>query len=885
VTITRTLLTSGGSTVDGYTFQTASIAPAAGKVLIVGIEIDPGGTTGPDGITVTGCGLTWDFIDRSPGGSSTRSAMFFRAASGTAPGSGALTITCPSTVLSNGIMWFVVQYDGVATGNNGADGILQSVIAQKSAQTAPSLTLPNPVTAGNETLAIIGCASGTAITPAAGCTQLDYQSITAPIQGALLEYANPPQQTMGATFAASANAFMIALELQAAPSGPSLRAVYSSGAQSNAIPLNVPGVVIKKDDVVVVVALTSDYLRRINAPPTGLTGAAFVEEGGVYGQVNYANAYSWTAKATQDETVTISAVPSGGNAGADYVVMHVYVCQNAEGAGDTIVGGGWASAKGSATLPSLTQTNVADHSIILFAAVDWNARSATGAAFTNTGGAGTPTTDYAVSTTAAGYYMAEYLDAGSAGVKTVGMTAPASQKWSAISIEVVGKGLGPQVPREQAILHLDAISDLQVAGFGSTTDLLAMSASSAAVFGGAFQFSAVLAPRATPALSIGALRTQPSGLIVAGQGGLSVQNSPTASVLLAALSGLTAAGSESRSAVLSVVGTGSLALSPVRTQVGALSVSGAASLAISGRRTLTQVLAAVAASGLTVSTGATAVLPVAGVAGKLTLAAMQTRFAVVVMSATSGLVDFVVVTEQLHDWHRVVANVLDSGARVAVIKSASLTPNVLLDEKFADLSKWRIPADGAVTVSNGQLVMKVNANWTGGTNSQDPYPLLDGGEIRQKTVYASGGDPGWNGTDVDSWFQLSSSATGNVNDLVMEVTGGRLLTSRDIGGARTQGINIVFDPVAHRWWRFRRVAGVVFWETSPDGKVWTTVDQWAPTFATDALYLTIGTGYDNAGTPVPDYVVSDVAVYGPPIGAKSATAELLSFGAIAVVNP
>jgi hypothetical protein len=358
-------------------------------------------------------------------------------------------------------------------------------------------------------------------------------------------------------------------------------------------------------------------------------------------------------------------------------VMHVYVCSNAEGAGDTILGGGWASAKGSATLPSLTQTNVADHSIVLFAAVDWNARSATGAAFTSTGGAGTPTTDYAVSTTAAGYYMAEYLDAGLAGAKTVGMSAPASQKWSAISIEVVGKGLGPQVPRSLATVSLDAISDFEIDGFGTTSDLLVMSASSAAVFGGAFQFAAVLAPRATPTLTIGPLRTQPSGLIVAGQGGLSIQNSPTASVLLAALSGLTAAGSESRSAVLSVAGTGSLALSPVRTQVGALSVSGAASLAISGRRTLTQVLAAVAASGLTVSTGATAVLPVAGVAGKLTLAAMQTRFAVVIMSATSGLVDFVIVTEQIHTWHRVVANVLDNGGRVAVVQPGQVTAELL----------------------------------------------------------------------------------------------------------------------------------------------------------------------------------------------------------------
>ncbi|MFH9731873.1 hypothetical protein [Streptomyces sp. NPDC017260] len=44
-------------------------------------------------------------------------------------------------------------------------------------------------------------------------------------------------------------------------------------------------------------------------------------------------------------------------------------------------------------------------------------------------------------------------------------------------------------------------------------------------------------------------------------------------------------------------------------------------------------------------------------------------------------------------------------------------------------------------------------------------------------------------------------------------------------------VTLPFDPIAHRWWRFRETGGTFYWETSPDAKTWTarrniTTPQW-----------------------------------------------------------
>ncbi|HEX2203100.1 MAG TPA: hypothetical protein VHG91_07370 [Longimicrobium sp.] len=107
--------------------------------------------------------------------------------------------------------------------------------------------------------------------------------------------------------------------------------------------------------------------------------------------------------------------------------------------------------------------------------------------------------------------------------------------------------------------------------------------------------------------------------------------------------------------------------------------------------------------------------------------------------------------------------------------------------------------------------------------------------------------------------------------LVVDVDSGTLSAVEDLPGARTRVPLAAYDPWLHRWWRLRHDAapGLVHWETSPDGRGWTTHRSAPPPFAVDAVQVCIGGGtmdvvadpgvavFDNvnllpAAVPLPD---------------------------------
>jgi hypothetical protein len=63
-----------------------------------------------------------------------------------------------------------------------------------------------------------------------------------------------------------------------------------------------------------------------------------------------------------------------------------------------------------------------------------------------------------------------------------------------------------------------------------------------------------------------------------------------------------------------------------------------------------------------------------------------------------------------------------------------------------------------------------------------------------------------------------------------------------IAGADNRLATIAYDRVAHAWWQIRESAGAVYFETSPDGAVWTAFAMnGTPTFVTHA-YVDLGAG-------------------------------------------
>ena len=103
--------------------------------------------------------------------------------------------------------------------------------------------------------------------------------------------------------------------------------------------------------------------------------------------------------------------------------------------------------------PSLSLTTAAANSAIVFGSGDWNAGAITGLTWltinSNTPTIGNGEQQQAMQVpTFYTLYSAEWPDAGTAGAKTTGQSAPTGQAWAAVAIEVKGSGGGttPTMP-------------------------------------------------------------------------------------------------------------------------------------------------------------------------------------------------------------------------------------------------------------------------------------------------------------------------------------------------------------------------------------------------------------------------------------------------------
>jgi len=117
--------------------------------------------------------------------------------------------------------------------------------------------------------------------------------------------------------------------------------------------------------------------------------------------------------------------------------------------------GGSSSTTGSGA-PSLQLATTGDHSAVACIVLDWNGVSGTTRTWLTVNGV-TPTAgngyelDYTLVSGNYGVYIAYWPDAGPAGTVTVGMSAPAGMKYTAIATEVLGTA-GPPPSNQTAAL-------------------------------------------------------------------------------------------------------------------------------------------------------------------------------------------------------------------------------------------------------------------------------------------------------------------------------------------------------------------------------------------------------------------------------------------------
>lgn len=173
--------------------------------------------------------------------------------------------------------------------------------------------------------------------------------------------------------------------------------------------------------------------------PTGGTSVTRTlrEEESAGSPGNRATAYIWTAPITSDQTLTPSFNRS---AGTGKFIGTALLFRGSDGVGATNSTNNGDAGSGA---PSLSITTTANNSAIVVVVMDWNAVD--GASRTwRTVNSITPTSgngyerSYVFDSAACTYYAAYYPDAGTAGAKTVGLSAPSTMSYVICAVEIKG---------------------------------------------------------------------------------------------------------------------------------------------------------------------------------------------------------------------------------------------------------------------------------------------------------------------------------------------------------------------------------------------------------------------------------------------------------------
>jgi hypothetical protein len=205
------------------------------------------------------------------------------------------------------------------------------------------------------------------------------------------------------------------------PTGPTYIGETET-AWSTTTPKTTASISVQSGDVLVAYGLTEDQANALSISGGSLTWT----QQQLVNVSNYGRAYVWTATASSTGSITVTFTRSSGTGqfGGDVLLFR----------GSS--GGVGASAKTNTTgAPSLSLTTTQAHSAVVVASVDWNAID--GSSRTWRVGAGPLTeTTYARSSGIFTVYGGVHPDAGVAGAKTLGLSAPSGQQYSTVAVEV-----------------------------------------------------------------------------------------------------------------------------------------------------------------------------------------------------------------------------------------------------------------------------------------------------------------------------------------------------------------------------------------------------------------------------------------------------------------
>lgn len=150
---------------------------------------------------------------------------------------------------------------------------------------------------------------------------------------------------------------------------------------------------------------------------------------------------AWAQSATAIASGALTAVTL--TAARDAGTAQYYGILGARFTGSTGVGASARSTAGATGAPSLAVTTTQDNSSLIAVVVDWNAADGGSRTWLQVNGASPTEVAYFRDAARYAVYAAVWADAGAAGAKTVGLSAPTGMQWVGAVVEIKGTGATP----------------------------------------------------------------------------------------------------------------------------------------------------------------------------------------------------------------------------------------------------------------------------------------------------------------------------------------------------------------------------------------------------------------------------------------------------------
>lgn len=181
-------------------------------------------------------------------------------------------------------------------------------------------------------------------------------------------------------------------------------------------------------DTLVLVAAESNGGGTLGTPTDNGPGLTWTLRQSVHVSTSWSDVYIWTATATTAATFNVTVAKTGGSPVWGFNVLRF-----------SGTGGVGASSKTnvSSGAPSLSLTTTGANPAIVVINADWNAVDGASRTWRSVNGTPTEVTYVRVSASTVTDYAAYHPDAGTAGAKTVGLSAPAGQKYSIAAVEIL----------------------------------------------------------------------------------------------------------------------------------------------------------------------------------------------------------------------------------------------------------------------------------------------------------------------------------------------------------------------------------------------------------------------------------------------------------------